>query len=306
MKNVLIVGGSYFVGRVFAEEFAKRPGFRVFVLNRGNAPLNLENVAELVCDRHNQALLSRVLASQTWDTVIDFCAYHPHDVTSLFSAIAPGRIKQYILISTVSVYAPSSDLPITEGAPLLDAPQPELGPAADYGYNKRLCEGASMAQCMRRKIPYTHLRPAIIYGQYNYAPRESYFFDLINLGEPVVLPDNDLALFSFVSVGDVARAIQLCVGNQSVYGKALNLAAPDLLGYSRIVDVIAGVMGREVVVQRQTPAWIDDQRIPLPFPLESHLVYSGNKASKALDFTYTSFDQGMLETWQWYNNMRKE
>jgi len=48
--------------------------------------------------------------------------------------------------------------------------------------------------CQDAHIPYTSLRPTIIYGKYNYAPRETYFFDLVKKGGMIVLPDEDLQM----------------------------------------------------------------------------------------------------------------
>ena len=42
MKNVLIIGGSYFVGRVFVEELLKEQGYSIYVLNRGRIPIRKE------------------------------------------------------------------------------------------------------------------------------------------------------------------------------------------------------------------------------------------------------------------------
>ncbi|MFA4910212.1 MAG: hypothetical protein WC649_04135 [Desulfobacteria bacterium] len=53
MKNILIIGGSYFVGRVFVEELVKEAGYSIYVVNRGNVPLNMEGVHEIVCDRND-------------------------------------------------------------------------------------------------------------------------------------------------------------------------------------------------------------------------------------------------------------
>ena len=53
MKNVLVIGGSYFVGRVFVEELSRIPDYAIYVMNRGNVPINIEGVIEIICDRHD-------------------------------------------------------------------------------------------------------------------------------------------------------------------------------------------------------------------------------------------------------------
>ena len=54
MKNVLVIGGSYFVGRIFVEELVKEEDYCIYVFNRGNRPLRLGEVTELIGDREKE------------------------------------------------------------------------------------------------------------------------------------------------------------------------------------------------------------------------------------------------------------
>jgi len=300
MKNLLVIGGSYFFGRVFVETLAQNNDCRIYVVNRGNRPLKINGVVEIICDRNDTASLNALLPKLSWHAVIDFCAYTPQDISSLFSVLPAKNIKHYIFISTVSVYAPTKALPIKEGAPTLTGPQPELGPAADYGYQKILAEKTIAMQSRHNLIPFTCLRPSIIYGKYNYAPRESYFFDLVRKGQFAVIPDNDLPLFQFVSVWDAVRIIVLCIGNPDTYNKTFNLSAPDLVSYGRIVEILEVVSGRPLPKRFMPVAEIDKKRIPLPFPLDNHLIYSGDLIQRMLGFTYMPLIDGMQMTYDWY------
>ena len=300
MKNLLVIGGSYFLGRVFVENLSQNNDYRLYVVNRGNRPLNINGVVEIKCDRNDVVRLKEMLPNVSWHGVIDFCAYTPQDISNLFSVLPSKNINHYILISTVSVYAPTKDLPIKEGSPTLTGPQPELGPAADYGYQKLLAEKTMAMQCKHNLIPFTCLRPGIIYGKYNYAPRETYFFDLIRKGQLAVIPDNDLALFQFVSVWDVAQIIVLCMGNPDTYNKTFNLNAPELVSYGRLIEIFEYVTGREIPKRFMSVIKIDQNRIPLPFPLDSHLIYSGDLIQQVLSFTYMSIIDGMQRTYDWY------
>src|SRR5512139_661153 len=102
LKNVLVVGSSYFVGRVFVEELRRRPGFALHVMNRGRRPLRLDGVREIVCDRHDSTAVRRLLPPLEWHAVVDFCAYRPEDVARLLGHL-PGTVRQYVLISTATV-----------------------------------------------------------------------------------------------------------------------------------------------------------------------------------------------------------
>ena len=302
MKNLLILGGSYFAGRVFIEKLMSREQFNVFVFNRGNVPLNFERVSEIVGDRDNPELIRERIPALNWDVVVDFCAYTPEHVRDLFGNLA-GSVDQYILISTTTVYADTDDLPVKESADKVLAPQPELGPYADYGSNKWLAERELAALSREKGFRYTVLRPAIIYGRYNYAPRESYFFDLIAGNRAIVLPDMSLPLFSFLRVDDLASVILRCIDNPKASGEAFNVCGPELISYQRLAQVLETVTGRPLQVRKLSPFEIDNRRIPLPFPLDRHLIYSCEKVREATDFTFTPFADGMRETWQYYQRL---
>ncbi|KQC06435.1 MAG: hypothetical protein APR62_07965 [Smithella sp. SDB] len=302
MKNVLIIGGSYFVGRVFVEELSRIPGYAIYVMNRGNVPLNIKGVTEIKCDRHDMEAMCEAIPSKEWNAVVDFCAYTPEDIAMMISALPSHAIGQYIFISTSSIYEKTNDLPITEKALKLSGPQP--GPHGDYGYNKHLAEEELKCQCTENNIPWTIIRPTFIYGKYNYAPRERYFFDLVQEGETIIIPDNELALFTFVSVWDVARAITQCIGNKNAFSKAFNLSGEELISYPRFVDVLKIITGEHIKVEYMSINQIDAQGIPLPFPLDEHLIYSGALIAKEIGFSYTPFIEGMSATYAWYKEKR--
>ena len=57
-KQVLVIGGTYFAGRVFSILTSRgdsgRDDLHLHIVNRGKYPLNnLQNVTQYVCDRHN-------------------------------------------------------------------------------------------------------------------------------------------------------------------------------------------------------------------------------------------------------------
>ena len=305
-RNILVIGGSYFAGRVFVETLAPRDSFTLHALNRGNRPLKLDNVKEIVCDRRDTDRLEYSLPPLMWDAVVDFCAYEPADVEALFRALPQNSIRHYMLLSSTSVYSDSLALPVKEDHPKLTGPQPELGPFANYGYQKWLTELELTESCLRSSIPYTVLRPAIIYGKYNYAPRESYFFECAAKSEPIVIPENPLALFQFVSVWDVAALITKCISNDKSFNKAFNLAADDLVSYRRVVDILEDITGETVLTRTATMDEIESQRIPLPYPPDKHLIYSGELIGRMLDYQYTHFAEGLRRTYRHFMQSRPD
>ncbi len=168
-------GGSYFAGRALVERLLQEKKGQVHTFNRGNVPLNLSEVDEIYGDRTDPFSVRHDLPPRTWDVVIDLCAYKPEDVEMVLESMN-GTIGQYIFVSTTSVYDHSAMLPLDETSPTLDGPQPELGEYAFYAFDKRQTERKLEQICRKKSIPWTILRPSILYGRFNYAPREGYFF----------------------------------------------------------------------------------------------------------------------------------
>ncbi len=302
---LLIIGGSYFAGKTLVTHLAENPDYELYVVNRGNRPLHLPGVTELVANRTDPEALRQVLPALSWAAVIDFCGYTAEEITGLLDVLPPGNHARYIFISTVSVFAPTRMLPLTESSPPLTAPVPELGPAADYGYQKHLTEQALLRAGPEKGWSWTILRPAIIYGPENYAPREGYFFNLIINEETIVIPDTELALFQFVSARDMAAVIQTCLENETTRDSDYNLAAPELISYPRYIEVLEEITGEKLPVMTMKISAINDRRLPLPFPLDSHIIVSSEKLIRDTGFCYTSFTEGMRHTWQWYRQQKE-
>lgn len=301
MKNILVIGGSYFVGLVFVEELRARGGHAIHVLNRGRKPLGLAGVHEIVCDRHDAESLRRLVPALDWHTVIDFCAYRPDDVSELLENL-PGSVRRYVLISTATVLRPSRELPMCEDSPVLSGPLP--GPGGDYGYLKRLAEDRAAELCRARGIEYVGLRPTFIFGAHNYAPRESYFFELAEKGETIVVPEAPQALFSTVSVWDVAHVAIACLDHERVASESWIVTAEELVCYDRLLEILQELVGRSLDIQRKPVRIIETRGIPLPFPLTEHLAYSGARLRDALAFRYTPLAEGLARTYDWFRASR--
>lgn len=107
--RLLVIGGSYFYGRVFVMEAAKEHD--ITVLNRGTYSMEEFGVTQVKGERHDAEAFAA--CKNDYDAVIDFCAYEAGDVDFVVKHL-PGGIGQYILISTVDVYERGSGVVKTE------------------------------------------------------------------------------------------------------------------------------------------------------------------------------------------------
>ena len=290
-KEILVLGGSYFTGRIFTI-MATRAGLAVTLLNRGRYSMERYGTKrELHFDRHDTLSLEH-MEPVFYDAVIDFCGYEPGDVKT-FVECFPGQLGQYIFLSTADVYERPGPVVKDETVPLMET---EYGcPGGAYMLKKAQLEKEVCQVCSARGIPYTILRPAFIYGPYNYAPRESYYIQKIFQGEPIPVPADADGEFQFVYVKDVCTAILQSLGRKAAYNEAFNLCAPEVITYPIYMETLRQVSGRPFETYPVRVETVLAQNIPLPFPLRAAESerFSGQKAAQRLGIEYTSFAVGM-------------
>lgn len=300
--NILVIGGSYFYGRVFVMEAAKE--YRLTLLNRGTYSMQEFGVEEIRGDRHDEGAVMQ--CREDYDAVVDFCAYEAGDVGQIVRSL-PGRIGHYILISTVDAYERGSGAVKTEEHRLEHRVFP--GEAGAYIAGKVALEEELIRVCGDRKIPWTVLRPAILYGPYNYAPRESSYIQMMLQNRALPNFTDADGRFQFVYVKDAAQAVLKALGNKTAYGQAYNLCQDEIVTYDTFFQTLRAVADREVVQGLQEiPITVDDavaQQVPVPFPAkeEESELCSNEKGRRELGLVYTDFEEGMRRTYNAFKHV---
>lgn len=293
--KLLVIGGSYFYGRVFVMEAAKE--HEITVWNRGTYSMEAFGVRQVRADRHERA----DICGEDYDAVVDFCAYAPGDIQTTITNIA-GTIGQYILISTVDVYERAPSLVRTEEAPL--EKRSLAGEAGAYIAGKVTLEEEIRRVCAAREIPYTVLRPAILYGPYNYAPREAAYIQMLLTNHALPQFTDAKGQFQFVYVKDAAHAILKCLGNERAFGQAYNICQDQALTYDVFFETLRTVAPPEDLAGLvEVPVTVEQamtQGIPVAFPAtaaETHLC-DNEKGKRELSLEYTDFEEGMRRTYK--------
>lgn len=293
-KKVLCIGGSYFMGRVFNILASRSGEYEITVLNRGRYELNLENVVQIHFDRHNTSMVRGIVPADTYDAIIDFCAYEPGDISGFTSAMLT-KTKQYIYISTASVYDPYAPAPVAETAPVAS----RFGTDENSLYvEKKLKLEDELKQAARYGgFAWTIMRPAFVYGPFNYAPREPMYFQNLLKNAPIPHPTDAAAKFNFVYVKDIAAMLMAAVANDRAYNEIFNLSAPEQLDYDSFLAALEAAHGKKIETIPMTSAEIAEKQIPLPFPLKYDELYDGSKIERLLGVKYTPFDTAFKETY---------
>lgn len=300
-KKILAIGGSYFIGRVFsilASQNAEQ--YELHVVNRGNYPLNLPGVAEYRCDRAEPQKIAAFFPDSKFDALIDFCAYNPGDIEPMMAALK-DKIGHYIYISTSSVYAVGKQGAMVETDPVLEPVFND--PNAAYVTNKMLLEKELTEAAAHYGVPETILRPTFIYGPYNYAPREAVYIEQVVRGNPLPCATDAVGKFQMVYVTDIARALQLCAGDQRAYHEIFNLSAPEVLDNERIFAELEKLSGKPVALAKMTLREAMERNIPIPFPTVMDELYSGQKFADTFDFSYSTFEEGFAKTYRSFHDV---
>lgn len=234
--KILILGGTGFLGPACTEAALAR-GHSITVFNRGRlesirkdggrpsaVPPGVEvlygnrdpekfaedwkddqrqNPKKLEKKSENPKGLSQ-LEGKKWDAVIDTSAYFPRIAKASAELLAPN-VKQYVFISTLSVYADRSK-PITEETPveqLKDPTSEEFGENFEnYGPGKAACEAAVEAAMPGRV---TNIRPGFIVGPRDSSRRFLYWPLRVRQGGEMVLPGSPEDPIQIIDVRDLGE-----------------------------------------------------------------------------------------------------
>ncbi len=306
--KILVIGGSYFFGRVFIMQMRKTAlakaalDSEITVVNRGSYSMESFGVKQVTGDRHDAATWQQ--CGDDYDVIVDFCGYNRGDIELVLRNLR-GTVKQYIFISTVDVCRRDNTggkaVLLKEEAPYED--RPLTGDAGEYILGKVALEKELACSCADRNIAYTVIRPAFMYGPYNYAPRESVFIGSMVRDKRLYRITGCDGSFQCTYVADAAQAVIESLLNGKTYGKAYHICGSEHITYERFADALerAGKAEKIEFEVRSLPFYAAAaQGIELPFPVAaSETVYYDNSRSiQDINMKYTAFEEGMLRTFK--------
>lgn len=204
--KILILGGTGFTGP-FQVRYAVARGHTVTVFNRGRRQADLpDSVEHLIGDRNNDL---KALEGRKWDVVIDNPTTLPNWVR-LSGKLLKDACRQYVFISTISVYADTSVVGMDETTPVLeykDEKDPftlELNQETMrfYGELKALSEREA-AYWFPGRV--TIIRPGLIVGPGDTSDRFTYWPVRIDRGGEVLAPNTPNDPSQMIDARDLAE-----------------------------------------------------------------------------------------------------
>ena len=222
--RVLVLGGSWFVGRVIAEEAVGR-GMEVTTFSRGRSGSLPAGVKAVHGDREDASDLRRLVDHGPWETVIDTAGNVPA-VVGRSAQLLADVVDTCVFVSTISAYRDWPHAQVTELSPLWDG-DPEIDPGTRawdpdaYGPLKVGCEIACRQAFGELRL--LTLRPHVVLGRYEYVGRLPWWLDRIRQGGKILVPAPDRSIQP-IDVRDLAGFLldQVERGTRGVF----NVAAP--------------------------------------------------------------------------------
>jgi 2'-hydroxyisoflavone reductase len=217
--NILILGGKVFLGRALVEE-ALRRGHTLSLFTRGRTNSGLFLDVENLYGNRDGGLDE--LEGRHWDAVIDTCGFVPRVVRQSTSLLARS-VGQYVYISSMSVYADTSQPGMNEDQPTakLEAEILDETNTAYYGPFKAQCEKVVQSGLPGRALI---VRPGLIVGPNDPTDRFTYWPVRIAQGGDVLAPGRPERPIQFIDVRDLANWILTQIEHQQ--NGAFNVVSP--------------------------------------------------------------------------------
>ena len=205
--KVLLLGGTGFIGpHIVAHSIAR--GHAVTLFNRGKThPELFPDLEKLRGDRDGKL---DALKGRKWDAVVDTSGYVPRIVKMSADLLAP-EVKQYVFISSISVYPEDVKPGANEETAVLELKEPGSEEVRKhYGPLKALCE-KTVEQSMPGRA--TTIRPGLIVGPGDPTDRYTYWPVRIDRGGEALAPGTGDDPVQYVDARDLAAFVVNVIEN---------------------------------------------------------------------------------------------
>ncbi len=305
--DVLVIGGSVFLGRAVVAEAAAL-GASVTVFNRGKSGPPPDGATQLVGDRTNPGDLAQ-LAGRGFDVVVDICGYVPAEVTASAKLLASNG-THYAFVSSINAYPgwpTEPDYRIRgphEGDP--DATRADvpdgMSEAQSYGWLKVGCELAVQRAFGPDRC--SILRAGSIVGPHDSeVGRLPWWLDRVSRGGEVLVPGTATAPVALIDARDLARF--------ALGGAAGVFETPGPSGRDTRADLMSACLA--ATGSDATFTYVDDEdwlvaqgvqfwtELPLWIPAsEGPSVFTHHSAeAEAAGLRWRPLTETVADTWAW-------
>ena len=135
-----------------------------------------------------------------------------------------------------------------------------------------------------------------MFGPLNTRNNETFFFDRLVRGRPVLVPGNGGWLRQFGHVEDLADAMAAMLGDRRAFGRAYNVSGEEAITQVGFVELIGEVLGRPVTLESAAKPPFGQNLV-----YDCHAVYTTTRLRAELGIRprYT-LASGLAQTFEWY------
>jgi nucleoside-diphosphate-sugar epimerase len=299
--KVLFIGGTGIISSACTQRAVDK-GIEVCLLNRGTSKRPTpDGVQVLRGDIRDEKSAKQALADHHFDAVVNWIVFTPEHI-DLDVGLLSGRTKQYVFISSASVYhTPPLNLPVTESSPLHN-------PYWQYSRDKIACEERLTQAYRETGFPSTIVRPSHTYDctlmpmgfQYTVINRMRH-------GKKVIVHGDGTSLWTLTHHKDFAVGLVGLLGNDRAIGDVFHITNDEILTWNQIFVLMADaarVQARLVHIPSDFIAAFDPEWGAGLLGDKAHsMVFDNTKIKRTvMEFNPTiSFYQGAREIMAYYD-----
>ncbi len=237
--KILFLGGTGRLSKDVAE-LSLRLGNEVFLFTRGSSMRRIfvnDGYHMIIGDIRNVKESEKKLEGKFFDVVIDFISFKEKQLKNTLKIIE-GKYKQYIFISSATVYNFKENEIISEANTLLGNKKWE------YAFDKYLCELFLKDYFLLKEEKYTIIRPYVTYGNtrvpYPLVPRKSTFeysfIERIEKGRSIPTFNNGETITTLTHTKDFAKGVAGLFGNEKAYGEEVHITNDNTVTWMDVLD----------------------------------------------------------------------
>jgi nucleoside-diphosphate-sugar epimerase len=237
--KILFIGGTGNISTPVSR-LAVSKGMELFLLNRGISGIEIPGASTIVGDINNPKSFINSIDSQDWDVVVNWIAFTEEDINRDIK-IFKGKTKQYIFISSASVYQKPLTYPVvTESTPLAN-------PYWQYSRDKIACEERLNKAYREEGFPITIVRPSHTYD--TVIPvliggwKEYTVVDRMKKGKKIIVHGDGTSLWTITHAEDFAKGFIGLLGNEQASGHAFHITSDEILTWNQIHEDVAAAAG---------------------------------------------------------------
>ena len=280
-KNILMIGGTGFIGSQVVAQLARSGVSRVTVPSRryesSKHLLVMPTVRTVIADVHDEAMLDQLFEGV--DAVVNLVGILQSRRGPAGSAYGPDFARVHValpqkIVAACRRHGVQRLVHVSALGAAIEAP-------SMYLRSKAAGEAAVWAE---HELATTVLRPAVVFGEQDHFLN---MFAALQKYGPVLPLGSAAVRFQPVYVGDVARAVVTVLQEHIGFGKTYELAGPQIYTLAQLVRLAGSLAGHARPIIALPPLLARLQAFCLEY-LPGQLMSRDNLASMQLDNVATA------------------